>query len=518
MLSKFIYKTTNIFNVLSKFLYKRKILLLIISIFIISRIVLFAAGIRFSVGSDIAFSQFIGIDLLKNNLLESIYFLHSQPPLLNLFVGIVFKLFPENNIIVFHIVFLIFGLILVISIFLVMAKLGISQVLSAVLTTLFMLSPSCILYENLLYYTYPITALLCLSALIIQKFSCSNRNFYGLSLFLILSIIVLTRSAFHPFWYLLFIFILIFFIPHKWKQILLMSSIPFILIAFLFAKNFYYFGSFTSSTWFGMSFSKISTFMLSEDEKISLIKKGKLSELSLIGPFRGLWTYRDHTNVPEYKPLNVPVLDKQYYQLAIGMTNNLNHPLYFSLTKQFIKDSKYVLLNYPKVYLKGIILSFRLYFFPSSDWFSTKQNNRNKLLTYEKDYNILLYGQMFNRGLSINKRTISNREYSMNYLNMGFFLIIGFFVSLTYGIILIINALKNKKRNDSYILTILFIVLNILYVSTLFNLFKVGENQRFRFNIDPLLLILFGLFINNVFKIVNKKFKRKSNYSGQSLH
>jgi 4-amino-4-deoxy-L-arabinose transferase-like glycosyltransferase len=152
----------------------------------------------------LGFSQFIDPNLLMNKLFQSIYYLHIQPPLFNLFLGIVLKLFPNNYTLAFNLIYLICGLILAISFFSIATRLGMSNKLGAILAVLFIISPSCVLFENLLYYTYPCATLLCLSALFLHKFLDTSKLRYGGIFLILLSIIVLTRSLFHIIWFVLF--------------------------------------------------------------------------------------------------------------------------------------------------------------------------------------------------------------------------------------------------------------------------------------------------------------------------
>lgn len=476
--------------------YENRILVLVIISFILSRLLYFLGGIRFN-AETFNMPQLLAPELLKNNLLQSIYYLHIQPPLFNLFLGSILKLFPDGNILAFHSIYLILGLMLVISIFLIMTRLGVSGKLSAILTILFIVSPSCILFENILYYPYPVATFLCLSALFLHKFLCGARLRDGTLFFTLLTIIVLTRSLFNILWFILFVFILLFYLRHFWRKIILISLIPFLFIILLYAKNSCLYGSFSSSTWLGMSFCKITTFMLSEDERILLMKKGKISELSLIKPIKGLWFYRDHVNIPEYQKTKIPVLDPESYMPS---GNNLNNIAYISISKQYLKDAVYVLKSHPEVYIKGLASSFRCYLFPSSDWFIMSHDNRKKTLNIEKFYNTVFYGQIFNLNNPILIRDYSDKKYMNNFFNIGFFLLSGFVIAVSYGIHLILHTLKKKPINIPFVLTILFLVINVVYVTFVSNLLEVGENQRFRFNIDPFLLILFGLFINVVLK------------------
>ena len=100
-------------------------LLLIISVFVLSRIVYFIVGIRFDHTPLMWFWQYADAGLLRNNLLETVYYLHSQPPLFNLFLGAILKSFPGHESLVFGLIYKALGLALAVSLFVLMRSLRI---------------------------------------------------------------------------------------------------------------------------------------------------------------------------------------------------------------------------------------------------------------------------------------------------------------------------------------------------------------------------------------------------------
>ena len=267
-------------------------------VFFLSRLFYFFLGIRFYVNLDA--SQFIDTELLKSNLFQSIYYLHIQPPLFNLFLGVVLKLFPGKYAEVFHFIYLVMGLLLAISIFATMTRLGVSGKQSFLWTLLFIVSPACILYENHLSYEYPVAMLLCLSALFLHQFLSHVRLRDGFIFFALLAFIVLIRSLFHFIWFVVFVLCILYIHRQRWRKIAVILCVPLLIVTFWYSKNLYLFGSFTSSTWFGSSLFKIATHRLSEEEWKLLQNNGKISGLTWTELFNDnviLHTYI-HTYIP----------------------------------------------------------------------------------------------------------------------------------------------------------------------------------------------------------------------------
>lgn len=79
-------------------------------VFVLSRLAYCVAGVRFDARPLLHCYQFIDPELLKHRLIESMYYLHVQPPGRNLYAGAVLKLFPQSYPIALHIVHLLLGM------------------------------------------------------------------------------------------------------------------------------------------------------------------------------------------------------------------------------------------------------------------------------------------------------------------------------------------------------------------------------------------------------------------------
>ncbi len=455
--------------------------------FVLARLAGFLLGVRFDTGSLGHYWQFIDPQLLRTNLLESLYYLHSQPPLFNLFLGIVVKLSGGHEAFTFHVIFIAFGLTLSISLYLVMTNLGLPDKLSSILTIIFVASPSCLLYEDFLFYTYPIAAVLCLSALVLHRYLKFGRFRHLAIFFALLASLVLTRSIFHLIWFVVLTVPLIWLGRNNWKKIALAAGVPFLLCFLLYVKNAHEFGSFSSSTWFGMNFARLTTWRLPLSERYKLIGQGKISTLSVVKPFRKLETYQRHSHVPLADSTGISVLDQT--QKSTGAPN-LNNLTYINISRQYLQDALYVLPRYPGTYLGSLFESLLIYFVPTSSY-SFLKDNREMIGIVDRVYNLILCGQ-----LQYEKEITDDRTF----FNTGLLTALGYLVVIVYGFLLVRQALRRKPVNFPNALTLLFIWLNLVYVTTVGNAFELGENNRFRFVVDPLFLILLGIALKRRFK------------------
>ena len=171
-------------------------------IFIVSRLLYSRAGVQFDSDTIDRVWHFVDAYLLKNDLWRSIFYLHTQPPLMNLLTGIGLQLFPESYAGVFHAFFLLGGFLLTLGIYFLGNRLGFPKYISAILAAWFVLSPATVVYENYFFYTYPTTILLTLSALFLARFLEKQRAVDGLLFSFMLAFNALTWSLFHLVWLL----------------------------------------------------------------------------------------------------------------------------------------------------------------------------------------------------------------------------------------------------------------------------------------------------------------------------
>jgi hypothetical protein len=405
--------------------------------------------------------------------------MHSQPPLFNLFLGIGLKLFPDDPGIFYHYSFLLLGLIFSLSLYLLLINLKISKKISFVLTVVFIINPAFILYENLLFYTHPIMVLLFLSAFLLNIYLTNRSILYLFLFFTAIAIICLTQSFFHLAWFAAVVLILLIFKIDKIKRIVAVASIPFLIVLSVYLKNYYVFNEFTSSTWLGMNLSKITTFQVSQQTRDSLFKAGCTSYLSTLTYFPdirkpGLNIAIDTTST------GIPVLDEIKKSSNRTNYNNIN---YIRISETSLEDALTILKKIPNAYLNGLRKAMFIYFMPP-DNYRLLGATKKKILLWADVFDEVVYGCIGR-----------NQKEAL-------FLIVLFPLLILYGIYYLIKVNKDPTIR----ITIAYILFTIIYVTIVGLLFDVGENNRFRYVIDPLLFVLAGLLINSLWtKIINSK-------------
>jgi hypothetical protein len=458
-------------------------LLGIMTAFIISRVVYDRAGIRFQGDLYLGYWHFIDPRLLLTDLWRSIYYMHSQPPLMNLFTGIIFRAFPTDYQEVFHILYFIVGLFLACGIYLLGIHIRLEPWLSAIITGWFMVSPGTVLYEHQLAYGYPLAALLTLAGVFLYRFAITGRSSWGALFFCSLAMIALTWGFFHITWFFFLTLIVFKLIPER-RKVILTALLPFMFVTGWYSKNLFQVGQFTANSWAGMNLSKIATFRTPEKERKQLVKSGELSKFALIPPFRNPLVYLKL--LPDTQATGIPVLDEIYTSLG---TRNFHHLVYAEASHYYLMDALRVIYLMPEYYLRSIGQAFYIYFHSPSD-FDPILENRSRIQNLDLWWNRIFYGQWLSNETSIDRNTGMSAEH------VGWW-IVAVFVSAVVGCTIFLWRTHDQISKAENML-VLYMLYNILFVTLIGNTMDIGENNRFRYVIDPFLLILFVFFLRNV--------------------
>ncbi|MDQ4133720.1 MAG: hypothetical protein M3179_11065 [Actinomycetota bacterium] len=458
----------------------------------LSRVAAHLAGVRFDSGPLDYAGQILGAGMLREDLLEAITHLHVQPPVFNLFIGLVLQAPASWETPLFQWAFLAMGISMALCLYAVLRRLGVGAKTTVALTLVFMISPPIILYENWLLYDYPVAALLCLAVLALLRYE-SNHHLRDAALFLaVLAVLVLTRSLFHLAWFLIWAAVLV---VHRrgadWKKVLAVAGVVLVPILAVHFNNVRVAGDFTTSSSLGVSLAKITTFQLPEKERRALVASGELSPLALVDPLSPLASYRGL--VPRRPPTGVPVLDAevkgQYGDppTSHGFDPNLNSSTYLDVSSRYFDDAVRTIRQRPGAYLQGVATAFNLYFRPVSDPLYHTEN-RERLAWFNAPYNVVVSGAFSDEGV-IPGFPQARRQYRGGPGRTAWFAIGQYAVALVVGAWVL---WRGRRRGTFGIprLTLVFLWSTVAYVTVLSNVVEVGENARFRLYSEPLVFVL----------------------------
>jgi hypothetical protein len=483
----------------SKGLKPRSAYTLLSLLFVLSRIAYYLVGVRFDARPVLNFFQFIDPELLKHRLLESLYYLHVQPPGFNLYTGIVLKLFPNAYPAVFHAIHLVLGIGIGCLTYYLMSVCGVNSWLALTLTSLFIVSPGVVLFENFMLYEYLLVFLLLAAATVLYNFCLRERAIYAVSFFTCLLFLMLLRNHFHLIYIAGAFLLLLYFYKRRRRMLFLSGVVPLLLAFGLFFKNWVLFGTFSSSTWLGMNMSVILTHQLTEQEARGFISRGLISPVSLIDAGAPIVLYRPYVQMPP--KTGIPVLDEEVTSTGVP---NFNNPVFFQIQRFYITDGLWILRNYPVAYLRSLEAAWFSYFLPTSD-FPFFDLNRPRVLGIDRFFSLVFFGQF--RYASDRKalRAIAAQGGKLSLLlYTGIFLLIGLPALWLWSIYYLLTGIRGKTLTQPVAVVIGFLLFNITYLTAVANFLSSFENNRYRFQVDAFFLILLGIALEQL----RRKFSR----------
>ncbi len=464
--------------------------LVMLVLFVMSRIGYRLLGVTFDMSPLRYFDQLLDPALLRDRLGESLLYLHSQPPLFNLIVGLALRLSPSHAGTVLHLFFCCCGLAMALALRRLAVAHGVRERTALIIATLFMVSSSAICHENLLFYTYLIALLLTLVPLLLHRFVVSGRWLHGCLAFSALALVMLMRSSYHPVLLLAIVGVMIRLRPRFWRRTLVSALPAATAVLALYVKNLILFGTFTGSTWLGATIHVMTTGQIPMDERTRLIARGELTPYARIDdPFAPLDTFRRIMPV-RTEPTGIPALDQE--MKSTGAPNN-NHLAYIGISRAYGENARRVILSRPMVYASAVARSFVVYASPETNVWLVERN-RERIAAIDQIF-ALLQGQCFyTERWSGSAADLETRI--ARFFHTGLFVLVGLPVAICWGAR---RALRRWRMGRGDRATSLAVMVMIMFYSmSVSTLLSIGENSRYRFEITPMLLVILAMLGSDI--------------------
>lgn len=457
--------------------------LVIVLVFILSRVIFSLKGGSF-LATPLSFAkQYLDPVLLENDLLRSLFYLHSQPPLFNFFLGVILKISPIPAI-SYELLFKTAGALIPLIFYGILTSLGINSFVALMATIIFMLNPTLILYENLLYYTYVEALFVLLSIFFLMYWGIKKRFIYLFLFWMSLLCLGMIRSLFHPVFFLITAVILSLYLrlTGKGKRLarnfFLSSFIVLIPMFSLCVKNFCLYGIFGTSSWAGMSLW-IKANGYGPEKLEQLYHSGIISRQAVLAgleTFQSIHHFFGENNL-KHIPCHHPADCNEWRSSGYP---NYNHSGYVYLSKQLWKDAVSLILYNPTLFAFYTAGSYSLMLWHSSDSVHALfMNNMQIVEKIENFYRFLYFGFL---GVE-SKQSTQSMWWMRTIVISAVFLL--FYAST------VINLFRNGNSTPSTLLTVcLFCFLIHTYTLCISSLIEFGENNRFRFPVDAAFLVL----------------------------
>ena len=450
----------------------------ILLVFIISRLLIFFAGIQMDYGALYRYWQYLDISTLRSDLLRGIWFDHTQPPVFNFLLGIVVKTFGSHARLAF--ILLLKGITLANTFLLlsILKKVSHRPYLPLLLSLLYLLSPATILFENELFYTSLITCLLLTATRHLIRLQKEARWSHVLGLYIPLVLVCLTRSMYHIVWLAALSMII-----YLWRRrqpnvrrIILGAALSLLLVGSWYVKNYIIFHQFSTSTWMGMNMAR----NVFHDATVT-----DSTQIASIEPFSKISDYQRF--LPAHYGHRYTGLDDR--DLLQEWKNdsfiNEKHVAYIEVSRQYAAESKKAILAHPVAYLKNVLQSAIIFFAPGTRYPTTEYLSEK----------IAWYDVLYSFNLSHFAHGKQQRRIALTISALPKFII--YFLTFFF--------LFRRPKKLPYPLLTLFITCIIGYIFAVSSLFEHYENMRFRYEAEPLFLILVAIVLTN--RLHNSRFK-----------
>jgi hypothetical protein len=442
---------------------------LLVVVFVVSRAITLLLGFRYETGGINGAVQAVDPSLLRAHLLQSIWYLHSQPPLWNLAVGLTLHLLPAHWPQVWHGAFFALGLIETLALYALLLGFGLGRRTAAVLTAGVMLSPSLLVYESDFAYDYPTLVLITLTVLGVQRLVARPTFFRGLAVFSAAASLVLLRTLFQIGWLILLIALVAVAVPRR-RSIFASAAIPLLVVSGVYVKNWVLFGVPSTSSWEGMALARIAEHGYSLRDRQQLVAEGALHRVSLVTPLSALGAYRRAGAAPAAAKTGIPVLDevagKEY-------PRNLHNKAYIKISNAYWHDDLWLIRHHPLHYARSTAAATAIFFWPPAHG-GAFGPNASRMRAYERWFRRIAYGAASER-------------------SAGIILIAAYAIAVLGGALL--SARFLRQGCNGAIVASAAATFTIVYTMAVGNLSELGENYRFRLVLDPMAIALLAYVV-----------------------
>lgn len=447
--------------------------------------------------------QFLDPVLLREELLRSLWYQHSQPPLFNLFLGVVLKVAPGTGRTLFLWSFRLLGALLTVACYGMGREFGLKRAWAAAATLLAVLSPAALLYEHWLFYTYPTALLVCVCGWFGGRFARTGSAADGAVLFGAMACLIGTRSVFHPVWFVALAGLLMVAMPEFRRRVVLCGAVPLVLVLGLYAKNLVLFGVFGSSSWLGMSLAKVATTGLTEEEWERLRALPDYPGILDVQTFENARAYEAF--VTPWEPWGVRALDA--FEKSEGFWHegrfiaffNLNHGQVIESGRRFGEAARWVVAREPAGLMRSLDRSLIVFFKPASEYLFVAQTP-GRIRGYERWWNLLVHGK-------VGEHTFIKRDVGLVYdrrgddwSNIGFLIPVLVLLGLAAGPWLLVAAWHSGRRLEPRETGMVLLSATIWWVVVLGVVLEVGENNRFRYMIEPANIVLAAAYVGELMR------------------
>lgn len=323
-----------------------------------------AAGLPFELSVDWMWMADAGD--LRDRLLATLYYYGAFPPGMNLATGLLLKIGEHHAIALAHLWFWAIGLVFTNALFFVARAAGLPPIVALILTLAFMLAPPSIYFEHLYHYEWPIAALLCVVAAFFYLGVRRPARPAWLACFAACACVGLTRSTFHPAWYVAMVLLGAWLVERPLRaRVVTAAVVPGVLIFGVCLKNFLLFDDFAVSTYGPSSVTLSTVAHLPYDVRDRWMARGDLSPFAAMNVYAPPREYAKYFGSPDH-----PHWPPQLTRLEHANANapNYNHWWLLSVQRARRADVFQYLRARPLDYVSNVTVNLVEMTGPTTMW------------------------------------------------------------------------------------------------------------------------------------------------------
>ena len=332
--------------------------------------VVWLSGQRFSTAYLGYGWQLVPWDVLSADPLSSVWFLHIQPPLWNLALGLPAWLSPFSDAGTLQVLMFAIGVANAVLAALVAERLGVRRRWATLVALVATVHPEVLKLAFEPTYELAVSALLLALLWAAARLADSGTRSAAdarpgrwlLAVSAVGTATVLTRSLYHPVWLVVVLAVCWWALRGRvtWRTVGLAALVPLVLVGGWMAKNQVLFDRPTLSSWFGMNLQRAVVPVLDLDDLQRMHADGSVSDIAIIGPFGKYELYADV--MPPCAPTRSHRALAEPDRTTDLYSPNFNYECFLPVFDQAGEDAWAVIREHPEAFLEGRLWSLRTTF------------------------------------------------------------------------------------------------------------------------------------------------------------
>lgn len=422
------------------------------------------------VGSWNVFWQHIPLDLLRTHFWQSILYLHSQPPLHNMYGALLLKLFGTSQLQAMQYINIVLGGLMSAMFYPLVLSVTGRRALAIGASVLHALNPALFLFEAYPLYSMPSAFLVLLSVSFIERLVRTGRTAHLVWFFFTLNILILYRSLFHPVILAPFLALAVVVAGARKRKLFVCALAISLLSLSWYGKNWVQYGFFGCSSWVGQNLWRVASFSYTRDELRVLAREGVIDKM--------VTEVRWFDHPAKYRPYGF----NETSPIAILSSETLHNINIVAISRVYGQNARRLIARDPFRYLGTVLINYSNFCAPTSS-FAHLIDNHPKVAPFSFTWDYAIYGKLTTDLLAV----ISGRDYIGS--------IFVFLIPACLAVFLLRLSRSIKAGGAPGILRRELLMLAasifVLYVTLAGSLLESGENMRFKFLVEPVLLIFF---------------------------